>query len=68
MTFTIEELTDFWMPKVARAGNGWASGFARSIIRQSKRPAWEPSRKQLAMMRRLVSEMTAHEDFELIEN
>ena len=35
----------------------WEANFARSVIRQAKRPTWKPSPKQLAVMERLVGEM-----------
>lgn len=68
MTLTTDEMIEFWMPRVARCPNAWASRFARSMIGQAKRPGWCPSPKQSAMMRRLITELSAHEDeFELIE-
>lgn len=51
------------MPAVARgATNEWATGFARSILRQAQRPSWRPSAKQASMMRRLVSELFTNSD------
>ena len=35
----------------------WEADFARSVLRQAKRPGWKPSAKQLTIMERLVSEM-----------
>ncbi|WP_421906758.1 hypothetical protein [Mameliella sp.] len=50
-----------YMPTIAReATNEWAKGFAGSVLRQSRRRGWEPSPKQLSMMRRLVSDLFAH--------
>lgn len=66
---SIDEL--IWhMPGVAReAQNEWVRGFAISILRFSKRKAWEPSVKQEALMRRLVAERSTHQDdFEVIED
>jgi hypothetical protein len=40
-----------------RADDKWASGFAMSILKQARRPSWQPSAKQLALMGRLVDEM-----------
>lgn len=58
------------MPAIAKGTtNEWATGFARSILRQAKRPGWRPSTKQLSMMRRLISDLFAHgteEEGELI--
>ncbi|WP_288943719.1 hypothetical protein [uncultured Roseovarius sp.] len=62
------------MPAVAvHAENEWAQRFAQSIIRQSKRRRWQPSQKQLNVMRSLVSDLFAHGDnsggdIELIED
>ncbi len=48
------------MPAVAeRATNTWAAGFARSIIRQSRRPGWKPTPKQATILRRLLAEFFA---------
>ena len=46
------------MPAVARlASDEWARGFASSILRQSRRKGWNPTPKQLGMMRRMVAEL-----------
>lgn len=70
-THEIERLT-FHMKTVARdSENEFASGFARSVLRQSKRPDWKPSPKQLSVMQALVADLFAHGntegDFEVIE-
>ena len=68
----IEELL-FHMQAAARAaGTAWARDFANSIATQSRRRAWNPTEKQLGIMRRMVSEMfTAcrdeEDDMHLIE-
>lgn len=68
----VEELL-YHMPTVARmAGNDWATGFAKSIIRQSRRRNWQPSTKQLSVMQALVSDLFVHcgdeeGDFDVIE-
>lgn len=69
----IEELL-FYMKTVARqASSEWESNFARSILKQSKRPAWTPSEKQLWTMQRMVSDLfslngvNANEDIDLID-
>ncbi|WP_299129586.1 hypothetical protein [uncultured Amaricoccus sp.] len=52
-----------WLPTIARAAkNDWARDFARSIRAQSRRKGWNPTPKQLALMRRLVSELFAQDD------
>lgn len=63
----------FHMPTVARLGNGWAAGFARSILRQSRRRGWRPSEKQRAVMASLVSDLFRNAkdeggDIDLIED
>jgi hypothetical protein len=70
----IERLV-YHMPTVAElAENDWSRGFALSIRKNSRRHNWRPSDKQLAMMRKLVSELFTHirnndqeDDFSLIE-
>jgi hypothetical protein len=68
----VDELL-FHMPTVARAAkSGWAKDFAGSVLRQSRRRGWQPSEKQLAVMRKLVGEMfycpgSADDDVTLIE-
>ncbi len=56
-----ELLTLHWPRVMRRAMSGeldeWERGFARSIARHAKRPSWMPTRKQAAVMRRLVSEL-----------
>ena len=65
---TVEELA-FHMPSVIQhAESNWAKGFAQSIVAQSRRRNWNPSPKQIGVMRRLVADLfTEPEDFELIE-
>lgn len=44
------------MPTVAQlAEETWARGFARSVLKQSRRQGWTPSPRQLPLMRGLVS-------------
>lgn len=55
---------DWDVPKLLRAlpavindaEDQWAIDFARSVLRQSKRPGWKPSPKQEFIMRQLVGE------------
>lgn len=52
-----------WFPTIARtATNEWAQSFAKSILAQSRRRTWNPTPKQLSMMRRMVSELFAQDD------
>lgn len=69
----IEELL-FYMTTVARqASSEWEANFARSILRQSKKPTWNPSEKQLWTMQRMVSDLFSHigvnasDDIDLID-
>jgi len=55
----LEELL-FHMGTMARSSNEWEANFARSILRQAKRSAWNPSDKQQQTMQRMVSEMFTH--------
>ena len=69
MTVRLNEYPDgavalFWgphriadFPPPAAAASKWTRGFAKSVLRQSRRRGWEPTPKQLAMMRRLVAEL-----------
>lgn len=58
---SVDELL-FHMPSVARRGDGWARGFATSILRHSRRKGWAPSLRQSALMHRLVEELFAYAD------
>ena len=70
----LEEILTFRWPTVMRrvladGSDEWLSGFVRSIARHGKRPAWRPSEKQAAIMRRLVSELGTEprQEVEVIE-
>ena len=53
----IDELL-FWWPSITRrATDEWAKGFCQSVLGQSKRRNWNPTEKQLSLMRRLHREM-----------
>lgn len=59
---TVDECL-YWLPTVVKtAPDGWAQGFAKSILGQSRRRNWKPTLKQLAMMRRMVAELFAQDD------
>lgn len=68
----IEELL-YHMRTMASSGNDWEANFARSILKQAKRAAWNPSEKQQQIMQSMVSEMfthsgvSAHDDIDLID-
>ena len=47
--------------------NNWAFSFVRSIVRQSERPGWVPSPRQLSSMRALVEGLAEPDDGLLID-
>lgn len=50
-----------YMPVIAeKSERQWPRDFAHSMMLKSKRRSWNPSPKQLSMMRRLVSDLFAH--------
>ena len=58
----LEELL-FQMPSVeSRASDPWVKNFAASILKQRMRRNWRPTDKQVAIMRRLVSELFGEPD------
>lgn len=75
MSYTrpLEELL-FHMRTMARSRSDFEAKFARSILKQAKRPTWNPSDKQQQIMQRMVSEMFTYsgvsvsDDIDLIEN
>ena len=65
----VDRLLFSWGRVIADA-QGWARGFALSIQRDRKKPGWQPSPRQLSVMRQLVSELPdvpGLEDPELVE-
>lgn len=64
------EQTLFRWPGVLRAcmagDDDWLKGFAKSIARHAKRPAWRPTPKQAALMTRLVRETAMYVDDEVV--
>lgn len=69
----IEELLFYMKTVAAQASSEWEANFARSILRQSKKPTWNPSEKQLWTMQRMVSDLfspngvNANDDIDLID-
>lgn len=66
----VDQLLFSW-PRVIADARGWARGFALSIQRARKKPGWQPSPRQLSVMRQLVAELPAtfgEDDSDLIEN
>lgn len=54
---SLEELLWSWPSVIRRAPEGWARTFALSIAQQSKRKNWQPSEKQLGIMRGMVADL-----------
>lgn len=60
----------FHMPTCARqATDAWAAQFARDMARRRHWRNWQPSAKQIDVMRRMVSDLFAHgrEEIEVLE-
>lgn len=58
-----------YMAAVARdAADPWARDFAMSIMRQSRNPQWQPSLKQLGIMRRLAEDLFRVGDAIVVED
>ena len=45
------------MPAVASRSDGFMHDFARSILRQARRPKWRPTTKQALIMRQAVADL-----------
>ena len=58
----VDELLHHWRMVIGSAPEGWARNFALSIQRARRRPAWEPTEKQLRVMRHLVSDLFVNGD------
>ncbi|MGG7565986.1 hypothetical protein ACQ5SO_07475 [Rhodovulum sp. DZ06] len=64
----------FWLRTVPRMpdASDWERDFAKSILRQAKRPAWEPSPAQRRTMKRLIDQHVitdeGDDDFDLIDD
>jgi hypothetical protein len=56
---SLDELLFSWRSVIGQAPKGWARDFALSIQKARKRPNWQPSPKQLALMRRMVADLYA---------
>ena len=58
-----------WNLVIKAASEEWARNFALSIQKQSRRRGWEPSPKQLTLMRSMVSALftDGDDDMSLIE-
>ena len=65
---TVDELAFHMRVVAAHAENEWEAGLANSILAQARDPNWNPTPKQLGMMRCLVADLFSEaEDFEVIE-
>ena len=54
---SLDELLFHFRSLARKAPSDWERSFARSILRASKRPSWQPSDKQLRIMHRMVADM-----------
>ncbi|KZX94487.1 MULTISPECIES: hypothetical protein [unclassified Sulfitobacter] len=51
------------LPTVAQlAEEPWVEGFAKSVLKQSRRRGWSPSPRQLPVMRQLVNALFTRTD------
>ena len=68
---TTEECLFHWNLVIKAATDEWAKNFAKSIMKQSRRRGWQPTAKQLARMRVMVSDLfvrsAADDELSLIE-
>ena len=68
---TVDECLFHWNLVIKAATDVWEKDFARSIMKQSRRRGWQPTAKQLARMRVMVSDLfvrsAADDDLSLIE-
>ena len=62
MTIELQRLLYHWPLVVSAAPEGWERDFARSIQGQSRRRNWQPSSKQIQIMRRMVDELFSQEE------
>ena len=63
-----DDLHIHYMSAVARdAESEWARNFAKSIMRQSRNPRWQPTPKQRGIMRRLVDDLFQPSDAVVVE-
>jgi hypothetical protein len=63
---TVDE--QVWHLRIIVRGDGWAAGFAKSVIRQARRRDWRPSPKQDSVIRRLIAEMLEPDDGQVLED
>jgi hypothetical protein len=59
---SVEELLHHWRAVIGEAPKGFPRDFALAIQKARRRPAWQPTDKQLAIMRRMVAELFTHLD------
>jgi hypothetical protein len=68
---TIDDLLHHWRAVIGSAPKGFARDFALSIQKHRSKPGWQPTARQLVVMRRMVSELFTHgqagEALELVE-
>lgn len=54
---SLDELLALWPAVLRSAESEWQRSFAMSIARQGRRRTWQPSPKQLSLMRRMVDDL-----------
>lgn len=59
---SLDELLHHWRAVIGAAPKGFSRDFALSIQRHRRRPDWQPTPKQLALMRQMVAELFTHVD------
>lgn len=57
-----EHLLHHWRAVIGAAPEGFPRDFALSIQKARRRPGWNPSPKQEAIMRQMVAELFTHAD------
>ncbi|MBS0573122.1 MAG: hypothetical protein JSS08_07715 [Proteobacteria bacterium] len=58
----LDELLFHWRAVIGAAPEGFPRDFALSIQKQRRRPGWEPTDRQMAIMRRMVAELFTQMD------
>lgn len=58
----IDQLLHHWRAVIGAQPKGFTRNFALSIQKARRRPGWEPTAKQEAIMRRLVAELFIYRD------
>lgn len=59
----------FIAPRIlAAAPDAWSRGFLKSVIRNARNPEWQPSPRQVGVLRSLADQIYGpDEDYEVVE-